>query len=423
MLRSIYVFIFIASLSAASISMAQSYTFTSEHLLEQAKQRIEKIRKTDLTIVLKDPDAQGKPVEITMLAHDFHFGSAIAAQPFLNNERYREEFFKSFNYATISNSLKWPHFIKPVVKERAMKVAELLKDRNVPLRGHTLVWNFPSQYKELTPDRQYNLLMEFIRDVVGSLTVSGAIMDWDVQNEASHHSNVFKAFGRDSLANIYRLVHQMNPNARLIINDAKILSQADKIYTNGHEDFHFQLVSDLVAAGAPVHGIGFQGHHSNRHLVPLDTVWRILERFSAFNLPLQITEMDIKVAGGYEAVLETREQERLEAAYLHDFMTLCFSHPLMDAIIMWGFWDGMHWKKNAPLYYDDWTLKPSGKMYKDLVLKEWMTHEKGQIDKAGKFSTRLFKGTYSVKVGDWQKDLLIRKPMTIEIENGEIKIQ
>jgi hypothetical protein len=65
---------------------------------------------------------------------------------------------------------------------------------------------------------------------------------------------------------------------------------------------------------------------------------------------------------------------------------------------MWGFWDGAHWKHNAPLYRKDWSLKPAGVAFRDLVLKTWRTDEAGKTGLDGVLATRGFFGDYDVEV-------------------------
>ena len=90
--------------------------------------------------------------------------------------------------------------------------------------------------------------------------------------------------------------------------------------------------------------------------------------------------------------------DELEAKYLADFYTIVFSHESADAILMWGFWDGAHWYDNAPLFNQDWSLKPSGQAFLDLVFDEWWTEESGQTDANGQFGLRGFKGKYQLKI-------------------------
>ena len=88
----------------------------------------------------------------------------------------------------------------------------------------------------------------------------------------------------------------------------------------------------------------------------------------------------------------------LAATYLRDYLTMIFSHPSMDGFMMWGFWDGAHWHNNAPLFYQDWSLKPSGQTFVDMVFNEWWTSENGQTDANGEYFVRGFKGKYKVTI-------------------------
>lgn len=65
---------------------------------------------------------------------------------------------------------------------------------------------------------------------------------------------------------------------------------------------------------------------------------------------------------------------------------------------MWGFWDGSHWLGDAPVFYRDWSLKPSGQAFKDLVFKTWWTNADGQTSAQGEFKTRGFLGDYDIAV-------------------------
>jgi hypothetical protein len=68
----------------------------------------------------------------------------------------------------------------------------------------------------------------------------------------------------------------------------------------------------------------------------------------------------------------------------------------MKAFIMWGFWDGRHWLYNGPILRKDWSLKPSGKAYKDLVLRQWWTNVDGVTSRRGQHKTRGFLGDYEI---------------------------
>ena len=135
-------------------------------------------------------------------------------------------------------------------------------------------------------------------------------------------------------------------------------------------------------------GIGFQGHIGG-FPNSIYEVYNTLEDFYAtFGLTAKITEYDTD-----EAV-----DDELAATYLRDFLTIVFSHESTDGFLMWGFWDGAHWHGNAPLFYQDWSLKPAGEAFIDMVFNEWWTQESGQTNSSGFFTTRGFKGTYKITI-------------------------
>ena len=136
--------------------------------------------------------------------------------------------------------------------------------------------------------------------------------------------------------------------------------------------------------GGRVDGIGMQSH-MGVPLTPPERVHEILEAFSDPGKEIAITEYD---ACGVE--------ETIAADYMRDFLTVVFSHPSVTGFLMWGFWDGAHWKDDAPLFRKDWTLKPSGQAFFDLVFDAWWTDTEGQTDEQGDLMVSGFLGEYVI---------------------------
>ena len=65
---------------------------------------------------------------------------------------------------------------------------------------------------------------------------------------------------------------------------------------------------------------------------------------------------------------------------------------------MWGFWDGAHWTHNAPIFNEDWSLKPSGEAFIDQVFNQWWTNFFWLTNDNGELETRAFKGIYKITV-------------------------
>jgi endo-1,4-beta-xylanase len=79
-------------------------------------------------------------------------------------------------------------------------------------------------------------------------------------------------------------------------------------------------------------------------------------------------------------------------------MTAVFSHPAVEGIVMWGFWEGQHYNPSAALYRRDWSIKPNGQVWENLVFNEWWTDEIGQTNENGFLEARGFLGDYEIEV-------------------------
>jgi endo-1,4-beta-xylanase len=113
----------------------------------------------------------------------------------------------------------------------------------------------------------------------------------------------------------------------------------------------------------------------------------MLDRFARYKLPLQVTEFDVSI-----------DDEELQADYLRDFFLACFSHPSVELLQQWGFWERVHWRPKAALFRADWSAKPNGRQFLDLVHNRWKTKCTGTTDAGGRFSVHGFLGDYEVTV-------------------------
>ena len=87
----------------------------------------------------------------------------------------------------------------------------------------------------------------------------------------------------------------------------------------------------------------------------------------------------------------------VQAAYTADFLTAMFAHPSVTGVLLWGFWAARHWKPNAAMFRHDWTRKPNGDAFYDLVYKQWWTDTAVSTDAYGRIALRGFKGKKKLK--------------------------
>jgi len=404
-----------------------------------AAERIEKCRKSDLTALVQDES--GKPaanakVAVRMKRHSFRFGSRIDVK-LVNSEtedarKYRRQFLDLFNYATLNTVyyLQWrtPASARNILNE-TLKAIPFLKRHRYPMRGHTLVWWFKDDNINKSAEQVYDRVIKHINDTAGHPGLAGVFDEWDVQNEPFSNSEIFRKLGREKLAEFFELTHKLDPGAKLFLHECRLISQFHDRDRGERQDFIYDLAKELRDKGVPIHGLGFESHHI-QSLAPIPDVLAVLDRFAELGLDMQVTEYDVKLRAAQNAadwnkrwrgpVPTTPELEELEGEYMRDFLTAIFSHPGMNAFIMWGFWDGRQWLHNGPIYRKDWSLKPSGRAYRDLVLNKWWTNEDGWTCEEGRFTTRGFLGEYEITVEHrgktkTTKTTLVREGNTITI--------
>jgi uncharacterized protein (TIGR03437 family) len=66
--------------------------------------------------------------------------------------------------------------------------------------------------------------------------------------------------------------------------------------------------------------------------------------------------------------------------------------------MIWGFWEGAHWKPSAAMIRRDWSTKPNYDAWTDLICRQWWTDTTGATAADGVFRTRGFLGDYEIDV-------------------------
>lgn len=365
----------------------------------EAAARIEEHRKGDFKILVQDAagnSVDNATVTAKLVRHKFGFGTALPAEAIERNDKddnvkVQQYTTQLFNMATLENDLKWQPLAGDwggsFTMQRALKGVDWLNEQGLDVRGHVLVWpgwqNLPRSLRQLQNDKAAlrRTIEAHIREVAGA--TKGKLVHWDVVNEPFTNHDVLDILGHDIMVEWFKIARSVDPRPKLYINDFAILSGGGG--DSGHRDHYEKMIQLLVDKGAPFDGIGFQGHFGTS-LTGMDDLKKLLDRYGKFGKSFAITEYDIVI-----------DDQQLAADYTRDFYTMLFSYPLVEAIVMWGFWDGNHWKKNAALFNKDWTPKPAYDVYRRLVQQEWSTSAAGATE-GGEFPLRGFYGEYEVTV-------------------------
>ena len=367
---------------------------------QAALDRIEQIRKGDLAVRVVGADGRpvvGATVEAKMTRHAFPFGTAVVSEAIVGDspqdEQYRKTLLENFNAVVFENDLKWPAMTEwddtGWGTDRPKRAAEWLREHDFLIRGHCLVWpgreNLPRSVVALENDPA--ALKKAVEDHVAETAAMfrGLVDQWDVVNEPFNNHFLMDVLGDGILADYFRITRENDPTARLFLNDWGILAAGNRTDTAHQQDFEDRIQA-LLDAGAPIGGIGMQGHFGGTLTSP-ENLLKIVDRYAKFGLPIYVTELDLNIP-----------DEDLRAAYMRDFHIAMFSRPEVGGVIQWGFWSKRHWLPQAALFGDDFAPRPHGRAWMDLVHGEWQTDATATTAADGTATVRGFLGEYDVVV-------------------------
>ena len=376
----------------------------------EAAARIATNRKAGLQVNVTD--AMGNPihgatVSVKMTDHEFGFGSAVQAFRLRNShpqhDTYKQMTSDLFNAATIENNLKWPPWEGEwggnFTQSGAQNAVNWLNGEGIDVRGHAMVWpgytNLPQPIKNMLDGAPLNAaeqtalrdaIAAHIADIGGAF--AGQLAAWDVVNEERANHDIMDNLAEGDLAMVdwFQQAQAVDPAAKRYINDFGILTSAGGTNTSNQQEY-FDTIQALINNGAPVEGIGFQSHFNEGSLTGPEQLWKIIDRFATLGLDMQITEFDF-----------TTSDEQLQADFTRDFLTAMFAHEGIDDFLFWGFWEDAHWRPDAALFRSDWSIKPNGQAYLDLVFDEWWTDEIVETALGGTATVDGFKGDYEITV-------------------------
>lgn len=375
-----------------------------------AAAQIEANRKADLQINVTDATGialTGADIAVRMQQYEFGFGSAVQAWRLRDSnpahDTYKQKIGELFNVATLENNLKWPpwdgEWGSLFTQQGAQDAITWLQGQSIDIHGHTLVWpglaNLPSNIQAMLASPPLDATeQQALRDAIAAHiadvggAVAGDVVSWDVVNEPRANHDVMDALFEGDLAmsTWFNQAASVDPNARLFLNEFGIITSAGGTDTANQQQF-FDTIQLLQNNGAPIDGLGIQGHFSTNNLTGPEDLWTIFDRFEQLGLDMQISEFDFSTT-----------DEQLQADYTRDILTAAFAHSGMDAFIMWGFWEDATFIPNAELFRSDWSIKPNGQAYLDLVLGDWWTDADLLADALGSAMVRGFKGEYEITV-------------------------
>lgn len=371
-----------------------------------------RIGALDVTVTRPDGSPLVGPVMVRQLTHDVGFGNIgfelmdVAAGE-ARGSALAHSWLALFNQATLA--FYWRGF-EPREgapdTDRLLAAARWFTERGVRLKGHPLVWH------TLAPQwllgRSLGEVERTVRERISRdvTAFAGLVDQWDAINEAvimprfTAEDNAITplaaALGRVEMVRLaFETARAANPRAKLVLNDFLLTEE----YAN--------LIEDCLSAGIEIDAIGLQTH-MHQGFRGEDELGEILDRFGAFGLPLQFTEVTL-VSGALmpqhivdlndyqvESWPSTPEGEVRQADEVTRMYRQAAAHPLVESITYWGLCDRDMWL-GAPggLLRADLTPKPAYEALQGLIHGEWWAEPTVLLPAAdGAFTVTGWSGDY-----------------------------
>ncbi|KAH7244749.1 glycoside hydrolase superfamily [Fusarium solani] len=297
-----------------------------------------------------------------------YFGTTVD-NGYLSDEAYKAlaDDTEEFGQLVPENGQKWDSTEPTNGKfsyEKADVVPDLAKKNGQILRCHALTWHsqLPSWVSggSFSKEELTTIIEAHISNVVGHY--KGDCYAWDVVNEAIgddgnwRDSVFYQTLGTDYLAISFNAARKADPDARLYYNDYNLEGNGAKT------ERALELVKIIQDAGAPIDGVGFQGHLIVGQTPSRANLVTVLKRFTALNVEVAYTELDIRHASipASESALKTQGDD------FANVVGSCLDVEGCVGVTIWGVSDKYSWVPNtfsgageALIYNDQYEKKPA----------------------------------------------------------------
>lgn len=282
----------------------------------------------------------------------------------------------NFGIATPENCMK-PGPVHPEENtwrfERPDALVKWCAQNNIAVHGHTLVWHAQTN-TWFFADGDKAVITRRLNDHITTLVgrYKGKIRSWDVVNEAINdrgdaetaktenlrNSRWLQSIGPEFLTLAFQFAHDADPTAHLYYNDYSI-------ETGAKHGSSMVLLKRLIKDGAPIYGVGIQGHWSTT-TVPFAAIDKAIDDYASLGLKVSISELDVTIRGaaggqlgrggfgGRAATPASPQDLQAQAqAYAKLFSIFNKHKDAIERVTFWGLSDRRSWRAGQnPLIFD-----------------------------------------------------------------------
>ncbi len=328
----------------------------------------------------------------------------------VTNPKEMEVVAKEYNSVTAENAMK-PGELHPSKDEwkwgQADSIANWCRANGIKMRGHCLCWH--SQFADwmfnkqvlnkktgkwetlmvknkqtgqmepvpATKEEFYAELREHIHTVVNRY--KDIVYGWDVVNEAMadnvrrspwnpnptpyRESRHYKLCGDEFILKAFQFAHEADPDAILFYND---YNECDP----GKRDRIYDMVKKLQSEGAPITGIGMQGHY-NVYGPSMEDVEAAIVKYSELVKTIHVTELDVRANEEMGGQLQFSREgmeikpfvKTLHSNMYNELFKIYRKHKdVIKCVTFWNVSDRDSWVgvNNYPLLFDKDLKKKDG---------------------------------------------------------------
>ncbi|WP_191841888.1 endo-1,4-beta-xylanase [Catellatospora chokoriensis] len=310
------------------------------------------------TLVVGSPPAAADQPTLRQLAQarGIAFGSAVSQQQLAADTGYRDWAGAQLGLLVPETEFIWGHLQPSQLQgpnfDDTDQLVAFAESHGQQVRGHTLTWHtdLPSWLTRdvaagvIGPEALKDLHRRHIESVVGRYR--NRVSMWNVVNEPLAENGSLRTDAKtgfwalnasapgdpqEYIRNAFHWAREADPDAKLYLNEYGAewgSAKARGLYN---------LVKDLIAAGVPIDGIGFQTHAPvSSRLSGLEDTMR---RFAALGLEVAITELDVRVP-----MLADSDELAQQAEVYGQAAKTCLSlAPACTSVTTWGFTDAHSW--------------------------------------------------------------------------------
>lgn len=397
-----------------------------DYMNERVSTGIEQNRKGRFNLTVRNSEGKILPdtkVKIHQTNHEFHLGANCFALSEMKTDEqlkgYKKLFSECFNLATLPfywKSVEIAPGIKRYTKDSPYvyrrpnidQCLEFCKECGLEPKAHCLDYDgfAPNWIIEMNNPSDIRREMYKRFEELAHL-YADKIPSWEVVNETllfGNYARTANFYTDDNIEWSFATAERFFPLNHLIINESN-----HNIWPNfkGNRSEYYMLIERSLRNGCRIDSIGMQFHaictakglyadaeaENASTMYSPEHLYKVLDRYSDFGLPIQITELSIPSYGYSE------EDEDMQAEIMKNIYSIFFSHPNMEAIICWDLLDGYDWTAfKCGLAKQDLTPKKAYYVIRDLFNKTWRTDTELTTDDAGRISFKGFYGKYDVTI-------------------------